>query len=1366
MNDTPWGFWIDVGGTFTDCFAKLPDGSLRRHKVLSSGVTKGAASAGSSRQAIVDPSRTRDPLQVWAGYRLRVLDSSGQPQGESLVEQFDAATGTLQLRDPLPAEPSIGQAYELLSHEEAPLVAIRYLLGLRLNDAIPPVVVRLGTTRGTNALLTRRGAATTFVTTRGFGDVLLIGYQNRPRLFDLAVQKPPPLFADVLEIDERLTPQGEVLLAPDPAAVRRQLEELQRRLPNASLAVCLLHAFEQPRHELLIEEIAREVGFTEISLSSHVAPLIKIVSRGDTTVMDAYLNPILRTYVRGLKRALGSGELRIMTSAGGLVDAEKFVGKDSILSGPAGGVVGFSRVAQAAGFDRAIGFDMGGTSTDVSRFDGRYELEFETEKAGVRVVAPMMSIETVAAGGGSICGFDGVKLVVGPDSAGADPGPACYGRGGPLAVTDLNFYLGKILPERFPFPLDRRAVESRLAALAQSIGEATGTSYTPVELCDGFLRVANSNMVKAIRSISVNKGCDPRQYVLVSFGGAAAQHACAVARDLGMRQVLNHPDAGLLSAYGIGMADIVRHRVAGVYRPYSDETVQELAATFESLADDARREVASEGVSAERIEVRRSLDLRYRGFDAFLTIPEPRGHCTMLQRFEDFLQSRGNRITNPRRILSAEIFSHHAHFDTDELLARLKQSDAGRKVSRPTLYRTLADLEAAGLLHKTTLAGRVVYEPNLESQTTSTFTYADAYAAEHQKLYGYMHANRPLEIVAARVEVVGRTFEASPPLQTPKPRKPAPEGATTAYFSAQPQSTAVFDRAKLQPGDHIEGPAILHEAASTTVLDPGWQGEILSRGELLLTDTGRGAHQQISTEVDPVMLEIFNNQFAGIAEQMGITLRNTSSSVNVKERLDFSCAIFTATGDLVVNAPHIPVHLGAMGETVRRVIADNPTLHPGDVVVTNDPYRGGSHLPDVTVVTPVHAEGANNGPPRLLFFTASRAHHAEIGGVVPGSMPPFSKNLAEEGVLIRNFKLVDAGRSREDELRQLLLSGPYPTRSVVDNLADVTAQVAANNQGVRDLLRLVERYTLPVVQAYMRHIQAAAERKMRLALARLSPGRREFVDHLDDGSPIAVAVTIDGDAATIDFTGTGPVMSGNLNANRAIVTAAVMYCLRCLIDEDIPLNQGVLAPVRLIVPECLLNPTEGPTPAESAAMVGGNVETSQRVVDVLLGALGVAAASQGTMNNTLFGDGTFGYYETICGGNGATAARAGADAVHTHMTNTRLTDPEVIERRYPVRVREFSIRRGSGGAGKYRGGDGIVRRLEFLRELQVSLLHQRRGPYPPYGLQGGQPGALGRNSLQRADGSAESLPNLAQFTAQAGDVLTIETPGGGGYGKS
>ena len=1288
MNLAPWEFWIDVGGTFTDCFARRPDGTLLRHKLLSTGVTKGSVGAGSSAVAIVDPSRTFDPPDFWRGYELALLDDAGRRIAQRRVTSFDRHAGRLALDGPLPGA-NVGDRYELSAGEESVLTAVRYLLELPLDAPLPQVVVRLGTTRGTNALLTRRGAAAAFVTTRGFADVLKIGYQNRPRLFELRVVKPEPLFAAVAEIDERIAADGTVLRAPTDDEIRRALEPL-RAAGTGSLAVCLLHAYRSADHELQVERVARAMGFAEVSLSHRVAPLVKIVARGDTTVVDAYLNPILRDYVRRLDAALGGigaaggGALRLMTSAGGLVSAERFVGKDSILSGPAGGVVGMARAAEAAGFSKAIGFDMGGTSTDVARFDGRFEMEYETEKAGVRIVAPMTSIHTVAAGGGSICDFDGVKLTVGPDSGGADPGPACYGRGGPLCVTDVNFRLGKIPPERFPFPLDRAAVDRRIRELIDRIAAATGRRYDPVELCDGYLRVANAGMARAIQAVSVARGYDPRDYVLVGFGGAAGQHACAVARELGMRRVLSHPDAGLLSAYGIGRADVVRHRAVGCYRELDDAAVAELATTFDRSADDARREVEAEGIEPQRIDVRRLVDLRYRGLDAALTI-----ECEW--------------PTNAARLRAA-------------------------------------------------------------------------YEAEHERLYGYRYAGRAVELIAVRVEIAGRSPTYDAPPQAEVERAPEPRTRATARFDGRPHETAVFDRRELQPGDRLRGPAIVCESYATTIVDPGWNARMLPRGELLLIDEGSDARSAepphhgdsaAAGEVpcDPVQLEIFNHQFAAIAEQMGITLRNTSSSVNVKERLDFSCALFTAAGELVVNAPHIPVHLGAMGETVRRVIADNPTMRPGDVFLTNDPYAGGSHLPDLTVVTPVHDAAG-----RLLFFTASRAHHAEIGGIRPGSMPPFSTNLAEEGVLLRNFKLVDAGRSRFDELDALLRSAKFPSRKPEDNLADVAAQTAADWQGARDLLRLVERRSWPVVEAYMRHIRDAAERKLRAALGRIPDGVYRFTDHLDDGTPIVAAITIaaelgkTGKGATIDFTGTGPVSKGNLNANRAIVTAAVMYVLRCLIDEDIPLNQGVLQPVRIVVPEGLLSPPGSARAEDCPAIVGGNVETSQRVVDVLLGALGLAAASQGTMNNTLFGDGTFGYYETVCGGNGATAAGPGAHAVHTHMTNTRLTDPEVLEQRYPVRVREFAIRRGSGGAGRHRGGDGIVRRLEFLRPLEVSLVTQRRGPYAPYGSNGGEPGALGRNTLQRVDGSIEELPGRVQFLAAAGDVLTVETPGGGGWG--
>ncbi len=1293
-----WQFWIDVGGTFTDCLARRPDGSRQTRKVLSSGVVKSRARIAAG-DTVIDPQRL-EPEGFWVGYQLRLRDAGGSLVQESQVGH--SVAGRFWLNPPPNAGGIPGDlSYELATPEEAPILAIRLFLGLRLDQPISPCTVRLGTTRGTNALLTRGGARTAFVTTRGHADVLRIGYQNRPKLFDLAIRKPVPLFADVAEIDERIAADGTVLRELDERQARSELMRL-RHAGCESLAICLLNAYANPAHENRLAEIARDAGFDEISISTLVSPLRKIVPRGDTTVVDAYLNPILRRYVERLSAALPGSDLRLMTSAGGLVPADTFTGKDSILSGPAGGVVGFSQVAQAARFERAIGFDMGGTSTDVARFDGQYEHEFETEKAGVRIVAPMLAIETVAAGGGSICRWDGIKLVVGPESAGADPGPACYGRGGPLTVTDCNLYLGRLLAEHFPFPLDLAAVERRLADVAGAMGmtgppanEADAAERRFHALATGFLCIANANMAQAIRGISLAKGYDPVDYVLVAFGAAGPQHACAVADELGIQRVLVHPDAGVLSALGMGLATAARHRVARVYRPLDDTAIGDIENLFARLADEARRELATEQMNAKltsgAITVACKLELRYASTDATMVV-----------------------------------------------------AAAG-------------DSTAASLQKQ--------------------------FADEHRRLYGYDQPERTIEIVAARVEAIAPRQTVLSPSGSAAAYRPTPQGSQRLATDHQVMAAALYDRQSLAAGARIDGPAILVEPLTTTIIEASWQGEILTSGELLLsrkeapgaTDLlsqaaapsastlALGPSRSIDPEgpADPVQLELMNNHFQSIAERMGIALRNTAMSVNVKERLDFSCAIFTAAGELVASAPHIPVHLGAMGQTVRRVLVDHRGLAPGDAIVTNDPYRGGSHLPDVTVITPVFSPES-----RLIFLTASRAHHAEIGGITPGSMPPFSRNLAEEGVLIRSCKLLESGRLQLERIREILSAGPFPSRSVVANLADLTAQLAANQQGAEQLTALVHRMSLPVVQAYMRHIQDAAARKVRQVLGRLPAGRREWLDHLDDGSPICVAITIEGESAVIDFAGTGPVLASNLNANPAIVTAAVMYVLRLLIGEDIPLNEGMLAPVVIRIPECLLHPPERDLPEECAAIVGGNVETSQRVVDVLLGALGLAAASQGTMNNFLFGDRTFGYYETICGGSGATRDAPGADAVHTHMTNTRLTDPEVLEARYPVRLVEFAIRRNSGGAGRHRGGDGIIRRVEFLRPLTVSILSQRRGPFPPYGMDGGQPGSLGRNTLCRVDGTVEPLPALGQFDVQPGDIVTIETPGGGGWGES
>jgi 5-oxoprolinase (ATP-hydrolysing) len=1264
-----WEFAIDVGGTFTDCIARSPNGDRTSCKVLSSGVTKGRVDERLGPVRFQDAGRRGEPPDFWVGYTLRLLDSTGGTVFESTIAGFEPNSGVLTttalLPDVLPDECS----YELASPEESPVLAIRRILELPLSESIPAVVVRLGTTRGTNALLTRGGGRTALITTRGFADALRIGDQARPRLFDLTIRKPPPLFETVVEADERIDAHGRVLQSLDAAALKDKLQRLKSR-GIACLAIVLMNAYANPEHERLAERLARDVGFEFVQTSTATSPLIKFVPRGETTVLDAYLAPVLQAYLSRLRRQLAGSHLRLMTSSGGLVPADRFSGKESVLSGPAGGVIGCARVGAESGFPRCIGLDMGGTSTDVTRCDGRGELEYESLKAGVRLSTPMVSVETIAAGGGSLCRFDGVKLVVGPQSAGSNPGPACYGRGGPLTMTDVNLFLGRIPVSRFPFPLNRAAVVMRLEEIrAEMHAAGSRTELTLEQLASGFVDVANASMVRAIRTVSVARGCDPREFALVPFGGAGGQHACALARELGMRSIVAHPHAGLLSAYGIGLSPQRRFAVKNILQPFSPDSMSAARRILDELGDQVRAELLADGAAESSLaDPIRMLDLRYRGVDAVITVPQP--------------------------------------VDGD---------------------------------------------------------FAAEYERQHLQRFGYHRPGREVEIVAARVE--GATHAEPLPRRMAIPmlaRNVTPTEFTETVFAGVRQRTPVFVREALRPGDEIRGPAIVCEPGSTLVIDPGFVGYVDAGGCIVLTDRAAPAAVRDDTAVDPVRLEIFNNQFASIAEEMGAVLRQTSLSTNVKERLDFSCAIFTADGDLVVNAPHIPVHLGAMGETVKSVLAECSPLHPGDIVVTNDPYRGGSHLPDVTVVTPVHDPRGGG----MLFLTASRAHHAEIGGIVPGSMPPFSRSLAEEGVLLRHFKLRDAGVSRETELTALLSSGPNPSRSVAENLADIAAQAAANQTGARRLLELIDRAGWPTVSAYMRHIQAAAETRVRQALSRIPAGVYRFADQLDDGTPITVSITIRDAAAVVDFTGTGPVSAGNLNANRAIVTAAVMYVFRCLLAADIPLNSGVLAPVRIVLPEGLLNPPRRDNPAECAAIVGGNVETSQRVVDVLLGALQLAAASQGTMNNFTFGNESFGYYETICGGSGATSSAPGCDAVHTHMTNTRLTDPEILERRYPVRLRRFAVRSGSGGAGRHRGGDGVVREIEFLQPVRVSILSERRGPASPFGLAGGLPGSLGRNSLRKAsDGSETDLGGKSQLDVQPGDLIRIETPGGGGWGE-
>ncbi|MEX2212778.1 MAG: hydantoinase B/oxoprolinase family protein [Phycisphaeraceae bacterium] len=1268
-----WQFWIDVGGTFTDCIGRKPDGSIVSCKVLSSGVIKGRTADGTRGRRIIDPRRVVMPQDFFRGYTFSLLDDAGELLSQGIIEASTPAKGELTLTERLHPRAQPEMNYQLESGEPAPVVGMRTLMGLRLDEPIvpqggTPVRVRLGTTKGTNALLERKGARIALVTTQGFGDLPEIGTQARPELFKLRIVKPLLLHEKVVELAERIDAAGNIIQPLDPKDVEKTLRGLLDEEIDA-IAVCFLNSYVNPAHERLVAEMALKLGFDQVSVSSVLSPTIKMLDRCDTALVDAYLSPVIRDYGQAVTTKMPKGSLKLMTSAGGLAALEQFSGKDSILSGPAGGVVGFAHAAKEAGYLQAIGFDMGGTSTDVARFGGEYEYQFTAEKAGVRIVAPMYAIETVAAGGGSICRFDGQRLTVGPDSAGSEPGPACYGRGGPLTITDINLYTGRVDASRFPFPLDREVVEAKLDELAEKM------SLSSMVIAEGFLRIADETMAAAIKRISVAKGYDPREHVLVAFGSAGAQHACAIARILGIRTILLHPMAGVLSAYGLGMADVRRFAEQSVLKTYSEETLAELHAHLVPIEARLRSEVEAEDIAGDRIHAVHLLDLRYRGEESTITVRQP---------------------------------------------------DDG--------------------------------------------DYAKAFADMHQQLYGHVHEGRDVEIVTMRVEMVGETSKPATRISAVTPREPLASSRSRTLFEGREHDTPVYRREDLQPGDTFQGPALVTEPFSTIVLDLDWRGEVSERGDLVLKEgvnasggSAGASPSQLPTHAtrDPVLLELFNNHFTSIAVQMGVTLQRTSLSVNVKERLDFSCAVLDAQGHLVVNAPHIPVHLGAMSECVKSLIKHVKGIRPGDVYACNDPDLGGSHLPDVTIITPVFDPSGKE----LRFFTASRAHHAEIGGVRPGSLYPFAKNLAEEGVVLRNLLIARGGEFHEKSLRDALLSGPYPSRAPEDNIADIRAAVAANHIGLRELGRMIEHYTWPVVSSYMKHIRDAAEEKVRAAIAKLPQGKHAFADGLDDGSPVRVKITIKSDQMIIDFTGTAPVSATSINANPAIVQAAVLYCLRCLIDEDIPLNSGVLAPVKLIIPKgSMLSPPVEPDPAKHAAVVGGNVELSQRIVDVILGALGVAAASQGTMNNFTFGNERFGYYETIAGGSGAVEGFDGAAAVHTHMTNTRITDVEVLERRYPVRLRAFRVRHGSGGEGKWWGGDGITRVFEFLEPVEVSLLTQRRETQP-FGLQGGQPGHAGANLLWRKGAVTEiTLEELAQFRAEVGDVLTISTPGGGGFG--
>ncbi len=1204
-----WQFWIDRGGTFTDVVARSPDGQLRVHKLLSD-----------------NPDRYAD----------------------------------------------------------AAIQGIRELLGLPPGQPIPAdriEAVKMGTTVATNALLERRGDPTVLLITQGFGDALRIGYQHRPDIFARHIQLPSLLYQRVIEVPERYSAQGEELCPVDLEGPWRLALERARQDGLGSVAIAFLHGYRYPDHERQVGAIAAQLGFTQISLSHQVSPLIKLISRADTTVVDAYLSPILRRYVDQVSRALGGAgkgpapRLWFMQSNGGLAEAHHFQGKDSILSGPAGGVVGVVHTATQAGFQNIIGFDMGGTSTDVCHYNGEaqpgdYERTLDTEVAGVRLRAPMMAIHTIAAGGGSQLRFDGDRYRVGPASAGAYPGPMAYRHGGPLTITDANLMVGKIQPDFFPQvfgpsgdqPLDRQAVVTAFSDL----GRASQPAIRPEEVAAGFLAIAVEKMAGAIKQISLQQGYDVSQYTLCSFGAAGGQHACLIAENLGIRRIFLHPLAGVLSAYGMGLADwrVIHQRA--IEAPLADYPWADLQATVADLGERGAADLLAQGVASTRITHLAQVYLRYQGTDLALAVPlaEP---ATLVCQFEQ----------------------------------------------------------------------------------------------RHQQRYGFTLPEKPLVVESVAVETIGQGDASSSPGELPPRTQALAVAATVSVYSrGRWWDTPVYQRGDLAPDDAVVGPALIVEPTGTNMVEPGWSAQITRAGNLILEHRGNPQPQSalpLSTQVDPVRLEIFNHRFRAIAEEMGVTLQNTSSSVNIKERLDFSCALFDHQGQLVANAPHIPVHLGSMGASVLSLMADRGTdFQPGDVYVSNNPYNGGTHLPDITVITPVFLEGW----PQPQFYLASRGHHADVGGITPGSMPPHSTDIHQEGILLDNLLLVRRGQFQSQAIADRLQSGPYPARNLAQNLADLRAQVAANQRGAQALQQLVKEYGLAVVQAYMQHLQDYAEAAVGRAIEVLQTG--DFRVATDAGSQVQVQISIDPvqRRARLDFSGTSPQQPSNFNAPLAVCQAVVIYVFRTLVGDDIPLNAGCLKPLEIVVPRgCLLHP------AYPAAVVAGNVETSQVVANALYGALGVMAASQGTMNNLTFGNDRYQYYETICGGSGAGPDFDGTDAVQTHMTNSRLTDPEVLEWRFPVLVESFAIRPGSGGQGRHRGGNGVVRRLRFREPMTAAILSGQR-QVAPFGLAGGGPGAPGRNWVERADGQVEAIAAQAQITLAAGDTLVIATPGGGGFGPA
>ena len=1260
----PWQIWIDMGGTFTDCLARDPGGRLQRLKVLSSAALRGRVKDARAPDRLqVEGHWPRLPEDFLRGFAFHLLDSTAPAV---MVAAHEPRDGSLRLGSPLTEPPAPGASFEVRSPEEAPLLAVRLVTGTAVDQPLPPMALRLATTLGTNALLQRRGAPTALFVTRGFADLLRIGTQQRPELFALQICKPAPLHQQVVEVSERLDAAGQVLRPLELEPLRRQARRLLRQ-GTCSAAVALAHSYRNPDHERQVCRLLREEGFLQVSSSARLAPLINLLIRAETAVVDAYLAPLMNNFLDRLQRSQGQGRLLVMTSAGGMQRAGDFRAKDSLLSGPAGGVVGAAEAARWSGFTRLLTFDMGGTSTDVARHDGDFDYRFSQQVGDAHLASAALAIETVAAGGGSICSGTRGELAVGPQSAGAVPGPACYGAGGPLTLTDVNLLLGRLRQQAFGIPVQRRLADRAAERVRQDwLAAHPGQQMTSEELLEGLLEIANARMADAIRKVSIRRGYDPAEHALVAFGGAGPQHACAVARSLGIHTIVVPRDAGLLSALGVGHARVERFAERQVLRPLQ-QVQGKLQRWLEQLARQATEAVVAHGVPAHEVQLRRRLvHLRFVGQD----------HTIQLD-------------WNPGRPF-------------DEL--------------------------------------------------------GQAFHQRHLELYGHHPRDRPLELESLRV-IASACAPAAAGDEHPDPCAVAAPEQRQVRFQGRWCEVPCYRREALRPDQNLEVPALVLDGGCTTVIEPGWRAVLDPAGALLLTrepaagDTeARGAARHAA-----VQQELFVGRLEGIAREMGEVLQRTAMSTNIKERRDFSCAILDAAGRLVVNAPHIPVHLGSLGICARRT-CQALTLEPGDVVVTNHPAMGGSHLPDITVLTPVfHRE-------QLLGIVANRAHHAELGGICPGSMPPSAGSLAEEGVVIPPTHLVRAGRARWEALRQLLQQGPWPSRATDDNLADLRAAVAANNLGAVALRDLARVHGAQTVAGFMEALRDRAKRYMRQALREIQPGCYEARTRMDDGTRLCARVEVNGGHAELDFQGTAGVHEGNLNATPAVVRGVVIYLLRLLVRRPLPLNEGLMEAVTLKIPPGLLNPPFPTDPARCPAVVGGNVETSQRLVDLLLRALGLAACSQGTMNNLLFGNERFGYYETLGGGTGAGPGFDGASGVHSHMTNTRITDAEVLEQRFPVRVERFALRRGSGGQGRQRGGDGLVRELTFLQPVSLSVLSQRRSS-GPCGGDGGERGKAGAQRVLRASGEQQTLGAIDGCQLQAGDRVLLETPGGGGWGK-